>query len=185
MPSPVYPIQTARLALRSFAPGDLDDLFAYISREDVVRYLYGGVKDRAESEQGLKLWMSSTSLARAGERLVLAVVLVELNKVIGEVSLKCVSLEHRQAEIGWVFNPDYHGQGFATEAAAAVLRLGFQEHNFHRILARCDARNMASYKVMERLGMRREAHFIHNEFFKGEWGDELWYAILQSEWSKA
>ena len=65
-----------------------------------------------------------------------------------------------------------------------MLALGFGELGFHRIFARCDARNAASYKVMERLGMRREAHFIHNELFKGEWGDEIWYAILQPEWSK-
>jgi RimJ/RimL family protein N-acetyltransferase len=55
-------------------------------------------------------------------------------------------------------------------------------YEFHQIFGRCDARNVASYRLMERLGMRREAHLIHNELFKGEWSDELVYAILQNEW---
>src|SRR5664279_4609397 len=104
MSSPRYPIKTARLALRLFAPGDLDDLFAYMSRPDVVRYLYGGVKDRAESERTLKQWMATRTLAHEGERLVLAVELLERRKVVGEVSLKWTSQEHRQAELGYVFH---------------------------------------------------------------------------------
>jgi RimJ/RimL family protein N-acetyltransferase len=184
MPAPIFPFHTARLILRPFAPGDQDDLFAYMSRPEVVQYLYGGVKDRAETGQLLQKWMAATGLAQEGDRLVLAIVPATLNQVIGEVVLKWRSQEHRQAEAGYVLHPDYNGQGYATEATGAMLELGFREYGFHRIVARCDARNTASYKVMERLGMRREAHFIHNEFFKGEWGDELVYAILEPEWAK-
>lgn len=79
-------------------------------------------------------------------------------------------------------NPDYSGHGYATEAAQAMLALGFTELGLHRIYGRCDARNDASSKLMVRLDMRREAHFRHNEIFKGEWGDEFVYAMLQSEW---
>ena len=185
MPIPVYPIQTARLLLRPFTPADLDDLFAYMSREDVVRYLYGGVKDRAESETLIQKWMATPTLEKDGDQLNLAVVLAADGRQpgIGEVTIKLTSLEHRQASIGWVFNPDYHGHGYATEAAAAMLALGFTQFVLHRIFASCDARNTASYKVMQRLGLRREAHFIHNEIFKGEWGEELVYAILQGEWA--
>jgi RimJ/RimL family protein N-acetyltransferase len=63
-----------------------------------------------------------------------------------------------------------------------MLNIGFEIFHFHRIYARCDPRNTGSWKVMERLGMRKEAHLIHNEIFKGEWGDELIYAILENEW---
>jgi len=65
----------------------------------------------------------------------------------------------------------------------ALLRLGLEGLGLHRIVARCDARNTASARVMERIGMRREAHFVRNEFLKGEWTDELIYAILRSEWA--
>ena len=184
MPDPHAPIQTARLTLRPFEPGDLDYLFAYMSRPDVVRYLYGGVRDRAETETLLQRWMAASSMTQAGERLVLAVAPLGGRRVIGEVMLIWRSQEHQQAELGYVFHPDFHGQGFAREAAAAMLGLGFKEFGFHRISARCDARNIPSYTLMERLGMRREAHLIQNELVKGEWSDELTYAILQSEWAR-
>jgi len=65
-----------------------------------------------------------------------------------------------------------------------MLRLGFDELGLHRIIGRCDARNTASARLMERLGMRQEAHFRENERFKGEWGDELIYAMLAREWTE-
>lgn len=179
-----YPIQTARLILRPFVATDLDDLFAYHSRPDVAQFLYWNARSRTETEHVIAQRMAPTSLMQDGARIVLAVLLPELNKVIGDVSLTLHSQAHRQGEIGFVFHPDYKGQGYATEATQALLAFGFTTWNLHRICGRCDARNTASYKLMERLGMRREAHFIHNEIFKGEWGDELVYAILQDEWQR-
>ena len=182
--SRVYPLQTARLNLRPFEPGDLEDFLAYRSREDVARFLYGYAVDRTGAEALLQRWIASASMTKEGERIVWAVTLRDRPQLIGEVTLMWRSQEHKQAEIGYVLNPVYQGQGYAVEACAPLLRLGFTEFGFHRIYARCDARNVASYKVMERLGMRREGHFIENEMFKGEWSDELQYALLQSEWAK-
>jgi RimJ/RimL family protein N-acetyltransferase len=102
--------------------------------------------------------------------------------VVGDVNLEWLSEYHQQGEIGYVFNPEFHGHGLATEATAEMLRLGFADLGLHRIIGRCDGRNPASARVMERLGMRLEAHFRQNEIFKGEWGDELVYAILADEW---
>ena len=123
-----------------------------------------------------------TALGEAGTTLALGVALQATNRIIGEVTLLWHSAEHRQGEIGFVFNPQFQGQGYATEAALAMLALGFEELRLHRIYGRCDALNVPSFKLMERLGMRREAHFIHNEIFKGQWGDELVYAMLETEW---
>jgi RimJ/RimL family protein N-acetyltransferase len=81
-----------------------------------------------------------------------------------------------------VFNPDHHGHGYATEAARALLRLAFGEFGFHRVIGRIEARNTASAGVLERLGMRQEAHLIENEYVKGEWQSETVYAILAREW---
>ena len=92
------------------------------------------------------------------------------------------SREHHQGEIGYVLHPDHQGNGYATEAAAVMLRLGFEELGLHRIVGRLDARNAASARVLERLGMRLEAHLRENEFVKGEWVSELIYAVLASEW---
>jgi RimJ/RimL family protein N-acetyltransferase len=106
----------------------------------------------------------------------------EAGRVIGEVGLRRLSREHRQGETGFVFNPDYHGRGLATEAAEAMLTLGFDSLRWHRIIGSCDARNHRSARLMQRIGMRQEAHFLHHQIVKGQWADELVYAILDFEW---
>ena len=179
---PPYPIETARLCLRPFDDDDLTDLYEYYRQPDVTRYLPWGAKNLLETREALKNKKSRLSLDGENSVFNLAVVLKENNKVIGDILLFKRSVEFRQGELGYVFNPDFHGMGYATEGAEVMLKLGFETFNFHRIFARCDPRNTSSYKLMERLGMRREAHFIHNEIFKGEWGDELIYAILEDEW---
>ena len=102
--------------------------------------------------------------------------------MIGDLVLMWRSAEHRMGEIGYILHPDHQGQGFAAEAGEALLRLGFDGLGLHRVIGRCDARNRASARVLERLGMRREAHFVRNEIVKGEWTDELVYAMLEDEW---
>ena len=180
--APPLPIQTACLTLRPFEMRDVDAVLAYHSLPEVVRYMYWQVRSRAEVVQVIKDRLSMTQLLRQEDRLQVAVALRDSNTVIGEVVLMYRSAEHQQAELGFAFNPAYQGQGYAKEAVEQVLAIGFREYHFHRIYGQCDVRNTASYKLLERLGMRREAHFIHNEIFKGEWGDELVYAILREEW---
>ena len=98
------------------------------------------------------------------------------------MSLIWRSEEHRIGEVGYLFNPAHAGRGYATEASRALLQVGFEELGLHRIIGRLDVRNAASARVLERLGMRREAHFVQNEWLKGEWTDELVYAMLDREW---
>lgn len=178
---PSFPIHTSRLQLRPFTSDDLDDVYEYMARADVVTYLYWEVRDRDGVAEALAAKVASR-LDGDGSHLTLAVVIPETGKVIGEALLKYTSVVNRQGEVGYVLNPAFQGNGYATEAAAAILRLGFEDVGLHRIDAHLDARNTASASVLERLGMRREAHFIHNEIFKGEWGDEFVYAILDDEW---
>jgi RimJ/RimL family protein N-acetyltransferase len=179
-------IATERLLLRPFTADDLDDLHAIQSRPEVVRYLYWDVRSREEVRAILQRKVGQTHLTEEGDLLSLAIVLPSAagtaNGVIGEVSLWWHSREHRQGEIGYVLHPAFHGRGFATEAARAVLNCAFGQAGLHRVYGRTDARNAASAGLMRRLGMREEAHFIHNEMFKGEWGDELVFAILETEW---
>ena len=84
--------------------------------------------------------------------------------------------------MGYVFAPDAGGHGYATEAAAAVLSLAFEDLGLHRVIARLDARNGPSARLAARLGLRLEGHLVSNEWFKGEWSDELDFAMLASEW---
>jgi RimJ/RimL family protein N-acetyltransferase len=180
---PSYPIRTHRLVLRPFIRDDLDAVHAYHSDPEVVRYLYWEVTpDRAASLRALEGKFGHTELTDAGQSLILA---IEHDGVlVGEVVLKWLDRQHMQGEIGFVLNPAYQGNGYATEAAGALLRLAFDGLGLHRVIGRCDARNTGSARVMERLGMRREAHFVQNEKFKGEWGDEYIYAMLASEYQR-
>jgi RimJ/RimL family protein N-acetyltransferase len=176
------PIETARLTLRSFTPGDFDDLYAYQSRPDVVRFLYWPPRDRGQVRRGLRERCQETSLDAEGDWLTFAVVWREAGRVVGEIGLKLVSREDRLGEIGFVFHPDYQGRGLATEAARAMLALGFGPLRWQRIIGCCDARNLASARLMERIGMRLAARHVCGEYVKGEWTDELVYAIPGREW---
>jgi RimJ/RimL family protein N-acetyltransferase len=179
---PEYPLRTARLVLRPFTAADFDDLYAIRSRPDVTRYLYDVPETPEQIRDVLNRKIAETTLDDAGQALSLAVVRPRIERVIGEVHLQWLNREHRQGEIGFVINPDHHGNGFATEAADEALRLGFTGLGLHRIIGHLDGRNLGSARVLDKLGMRREAHFVHDEFFKGEWSDQLVYAILDDEW---
>ncbi len=120
----------------------------------------------------------------ARAKILLAVERRDDDRLVGEVSLIWRSVADQQAEIGYILHPDAHGQGFATEAALALLAFGFGEVGLHRIYARCDARNLASARVMQRLGMVQEAHFREHTHVKGQWDEELIYAILDREWQE-
>jgi RimJ/RimL family protein N-acetyltransferase len=185
MPRPTFPLRTERLLLRPFLDDDLEALYAMQRREDVTRYLYWGPRSPDEARHLLQRLMRMTAIDDDSGALRLAALLPDSGVLIGDFSLQRVSREHQQGEIGFIVHPDHHGHGYATEAATVLLRLGFEELGLHRIVGRCDARNTASARLMERLGMRREAHLRENELVKGEWCDELIYAMLASEWESS
>jgi RimJ/RimL family protein N-acetyltransferase len=184
MGPPDYPHSTPRLTLRPYRRDDLSAVYDIQSRPQVTRYLLFDVRNLDQVRIALEERIQAGKPGYDGERLILAlaVVLPEAEAVIGDVVLFRQSREHRQGELGYIFHPDYSGQGYATEAARMMLRLGFEHYGLHRIIGRIDARNTPSARVLERLGMRREAHFVRNEFIKGEWTDEVIYAMLEDEW---
>jgi RimJ/RimL family protein N-acetyltransferase len=176
-----YPIETERLVLRPYRDTDFDALLGLQTRDDVTRYLLYDAKTPERVHESLALRMMLPPLDADGQALTLAAELRATGAVIGDVTLFRVSMVHQQGEIGFVFHPDFHGHGYAREAAQAVLRAGFDRLGMHRIVGRCDARNSASAALMKRLGMRQEAHFVRNEYIKGEWTDELVFAILEDD----
>jgi RimJ/RimL family protein N-acetyltransferase len=180
--TPAYPLESERLLLRPFQPGDFDALLAIQSNAGVARFLYWEPRSADEVRAALDGRLADASLAEEGDTLGAAVVLRATGEVIGDCSLHWTSREHRVGEIGFVFNPDHHGHGYATEAARLLLEFGFTVVGLHRIIGRLEVRNAASARVLEKLGMRREALLIENELVKGEWQSELDYAILDREW---
>lgn len=172
---------TERLEIRRFVPADFAAFQAYHSQPEVYRYLYADPLNDAEAAE--KFGKASVPrLRKNGDCAVFAVERREDGAVLGEVVLKLESAIARQVEVGYIFNPAFAGKGYATEAMRAILDFAFSTLNFHRAFARLDAANAGSVGVVERLGMRREAHLIQNDQFNGIWGDEFIYALLRDEW---
>ncbi|XTZ18750.1 GNAT family N-acetyltransferase [Micromonospora echinospora] len=180
----VGPFCTSRLILRTFTPGDLDDVWAYQRRPEVARFMSWSARDREQSRCSLQQMVREDGLRVEGDCLTLAVVRRDTGRVVGQVELVWRSREHRRGELGYVLDPRHQGHGYATEAATEMLRYGFETSGLHRIVARCATRNIASARLMERLGMRREAHFRECAFGKGEWRDEYVYALLRADWTR-
>jgi RimJ/RimL family protein N-acetyltransferase len=179
----ILPIETERLWLRRYQDRDLADILELSSDADfwLARNL-----DWPVSEEGVKeYWEAQQDVDPCTDPGWFALV-VELKadgKVIGQVGIGVVETgEHRQGTIGWLLGRKYQGQGLATEAARALITAGFDRLGLHRIAARTGRDNVRSWYLMERLGMRREAHFLESHLVKGEWRDEFIYAILADEW---
>lgn len=178
------PLRTERLILRLFTSGDLEAVYDMQSRPEVARYLYWSPRDRNGAAESLREKLKCTSIEVEGDVLNLAVARARGGPVIGDMMLHYVSASHRQAEVGYILHPDAQGEGLATEATRAIVDLAFRELGVHRVFGQIDARNTASARVLERVGMRREAHLAENEWVKGEWTDGVIYAVLADEWAR-
>lgn len=181
--APEWPIATDRLLLRPFEPGDLDALYEMQSDERVVRYLYFDARTREEVREGLAERIAGAAIKGEGEWLSAAVISRESGHLVGDVALHWASVIHRQGELGFIIHPAHHGRGYAVEASIPLLAFAFQTLELHRVIGRAEARNTASARVLQKLGMRQEAHLIENEWVKGEWQSEVVYAILAGEWA--
>jgi RimJ/RimL family protein N-acetyltransferase len=177
------PIETERLHLRRYQDRDLTDILAFSSDTD---YWLARNLDWPVTEEGVRTYWETQRAVDPGTDPEWFALLIELKaegKAIGQVGLGVVKTgEHRQGTIGWLLGRRYQGQGLATEAAGALLSYGFDELGMHRIVARTGRDNRRSWHLMERLGMRREAHFRKSHRVKGQWRDEFIYAVLAEEW---
>ena len=156
--------ETERLILRRYKKEDLQDLFEYLSDKDVVEYEPYKTMTFDEAKENLE-W-------RIGTDEMIAVELKSSHKMIGNVYLGKRDFE--ALEIGYVFNRNYWGKGYAAESCEALIEQAFS-NGVHRIYAECDPRNKNSWKLLEALGFRREAHFRKNVYFwKDENGKPIW-----------
>lgn len=182
---PDWPIRTERLVLRPLVDADAPALLGYLSRPDVCRYIPYEPLSAADVAQRLGGVWSRPWIDADGDAMIIGAEVAvgsDAGRLAGDLMLRLASVEHASAEIGYVFDPEVGGRGYATEAAAAMVDLAFDGLGAHRVYARIDARNARSARLAERLGMRREAHLRENEWFKGGWSDELVYAVLDREW---
>ncbi|MBX7235025.1 MAG: GNAT family N-acetyltransferase [Caldilineales bacterium] len=175
-------LETPRLRLRPFQDADLEAFLAYRNDPAVARYQGWEMPyTRAMAEDFIAV-MKTRTPDLPGKWLQLAVEAKATGVLIGDVAFYLLEGDLRQAEIGFTLATAYQRQGYATEAVRRLLAHLFEEKGLHRVRANCDDRNLASVRLMERLGMRREAHYIEN-FWDGEgWAGEYWYALLRREW---
>jgi RimJ/RimL family protein N-acetyltransferase len=179
------PIETERLILRKFEDRDLSDIVEYSSSTDF--WLLRNLDWKPNQEDVRRYWEIQKSVQPQDNPQWLALVIEskERGKVIGNTGLGFIKTDkHRQATIGWLLGNEYQGMGYATEAARALFSFGFSELELHRISARTGLDNTRSWRLMERLGMRREALFKKSHLVKGEWRDEVIYALLAEEWRR-
>ena len=176
-----YTAETARMRLRPYELGDLQSFHDLHGRPDVARYLPWEPRDREAAERALTRHRNLT-VDKDGDGVTLAAIDKETGRLVGEFVLFLRSVEHRRGELGYVLHPDFWGRGLAIEGSLHVLGIAFDVLGLRRVIARIDARNTGSARVLAKIGMRQEAHLVQNELFKGEWSDEDDFAILRSEW---
>jgi len=175
------PFDTARLTLRAFQDADLPSFLAYRNDPEVARY---------QSWESISLARAQTFVQEQrgltpgvpGEWFHFAVTPRGTDQLIGDVGLNVLVQDVRQAQLGLTFDRAYQGQGYATEAVTGVFDYAFINLDLHRVIAVGDVLNTRSSALLERVGMRREGHFVKNTWFKGRWADEYLYALLQAEW---
>ncbi len=165
--------------LREFTNEDFEAVHRGSSNINVVKYMTWGPNTEDDTRRFLQ-HVLQTQVVKPRMEYQLAITLDD--KTIGGCDFNIHCLEHREGEIGFLLDEPYWGKGYATEVARALIDFGFREHGMHRIIAKCDARNEASYHVMEKVGMKREAHLRENQKTRDGRRDTLIYSILQHEW---
>ncbi len=178
MPTPT--LETARLRLRPFQDSDEDELFALHSSADVLRYWDAPPwNERVRAEQFIA---ACRQMAADGTGVRLAVDRVSDGAFIGWCSLKGWNPDYRSASLGYCFNAAAWGHGYATEAAHVLLRWAFSTLEINRVQAETDTRNLASARVLEKLGFVREGTLRENCVVNGEVSDSWVYGLIRQDW---
>jgi len=178
---PWFPLETPRLRLRPFRREDHDGIHAYGSDPEVSRYMEWGPNTPEETAAVLDRQLA-TQAEWPRTDVSLAVELKETGALVGSIRLWVVDETHRTAEIGYSIGRASWRKGITTEAARAMLSAGFGRLGLHRVVATCDIRNVGSWGVMEKLGMRREGVLLQDRMIKGAWRDTYLYAVLAEDY---
>jgi len=176
-------LSTDRLVLRDFVPDDWRAVWAYQRDPLYLRYYEWTEADRtpAAVQEFLQRFITQQQ-ERPRIKFQFAIVLKATGELIGNCGIRQESAGSYEADMGYELAPQHWGQGYATEAARAVLGFGFVELRPHRVWADCVADNAGSIRVLEKLGMRLEGRLREKEYYKGRWWDKLIFAILEHEW---
>lgn len=182
-PARFAPVETGRLRLRLMTLDDVDAVHRYQSREDVCEYMLFEPRTREEVADRVEHWAQADRIASESDYLQLALERREDGAMLGHLYLRVKSLDSLTGELGWTLHPDFQGAGYATEGASALIRWVFDRLGLRRVIADLDPRNEASIALCRRLGMRQEAHFRQDVWFRGAWADTGIFAVLSDEFT--
>jgi ribosomal-protein-alanine N-acetyltransferase len=174
-------LRTKRLLLRDFRETDWEAVHVYASDPEVVKFMAWGPNKEEETKEFVRKAIKYQE-ERPRLHFDLAAVLKADDTLIGGCGLDVTGSVDRAGSIGYCLNRLYWSAGLASEAAEALLSYGFEQLGLHRIWATCDQENLASSRVMGKVGMKREAQLRENVWMRGKWRDSLVYAILDREW---
>ena len=177
-----FALKTDRLILRPFRATDLTTFAEYRSDPEVARFQSWDTPYTIEQANAFFEQMRLAKPGIAGEWYQFAIERKHQKGLIGDCALYVFSNAY-EGEIGFTLARSHQKMGYATEAVMRLLDYAFSELGLHRITARCDYDNAASARLLERIGMRQEARFLENTWFKGRWSSEYGYAMLYAEWS--
>jgi aminoglycoside 6'-N-acetyltransferase len=170
-----------RLVVRRFQDSDLAAFLAYRNDPVVSRYQNWDALN-APRAQAILQEQRRLEPGTPGPWFQFAIALRDNGQLVGDCGLQVLLQDARQAQVSISLAAVYQGAGLATEALTTVLDYAFINLDLHRVIAVVDAENAGPVRLFERVGMRREGHFIKNVWFKGHWADECLYALLQAEW---
>ena len=174
-------LETERLILRDFVPDDWQRVLEYQSDPLYLRY-NEWTERTPEAVQEFVSRFTDQQVQTPRTRFQLAVILKSERLLIGNCGVRMDKIDDMEANIGYELDPKYWMQGYATEAAHAIVDFGFSHFGVHRSWASLVADNAGSARVLEKLGMKLEARFREKAYFKGRWWDALVYATLADEW---
>jgi len=175
-------LSTPRLYLRRFRESDAEAFASYRSDPAVARYQGWDAPYPLEQASRFVSEMATEPADVPGEWLQIAVALAGDGALVGDCAFVPHADDPRTVEIGFTIAPEHQGRGYAREVVSSLLRYLFEQLGKHRVTASCDPRNVPSVKVLEAVGMRREGHMVESTWAKGEWTDDLLFAILGREW---
>jgi RimJ/RimL family protein N-acetyltransferase len=174
-------VQSNRLILRQFSQQDVDAFYSYRSNPEVAKFQSWDNYQYPDAESFVRK-QSRCVPDQPGTWFQFAIALAETNQLIGDCAVHTLSAEPRIVEIGFTLAEEEQGNGYASEAVRALLNYVFNDLRKHKAIAFTDVRNEKSITLLERVGMRREGHFLENYMSKGQWVDEYQYSLLRSEW---
>lgn len=175
-------MEKLNISLREFQFDDWKEVHLYASQERACIYQPWGPNNEDETKAFVKKIIEDAQ-EDLRTRFAFAVTVQEESKVIGAVEINIRNVKNRNGEISYIINPNYWRNGYATEASRYLLQFGFTKLKLHRIFATCDPRNIASSKVLEKIGMKYEGRMRENLLIKDGWRDSLLYSVLENEWS--